>query len=120
MIAQKNVYIHRLVAQLFLPPPKPGETQVDHINGKGNQHFNLRWATPSENIKHSYTDPNRRSNAPMLSKKVRCRKVGSSEWQVFPSCSEAARVLGVGSGAICGCRVMYLTDFSFISAYTFL
>jgi len=99
-IGGTHMYVHRLVAQLFLPPPEPGQTEVDHINGKGNQQWNLRWATRSENIKHSHTDPERKSNAPTISKKVRCRKVGSSEWHIFPSSHEASRKLGIWQGNI--------------------
>ena len=100
VIARKNILIHRLVAKLFLPPPAPGQTQVDHINGKGNEHWNLRWATPSENMKHSFADPNRKSGAPKKSKKIRCRKLGSKEWKVFPSEMEASRILGVSQSSI--------------------
>ena len=71
-IEGKDMYIHRLVAELFLPPPGPGQTQVNHKVGKGNQWWNLEWATQSENIRHSYaTNPNRESNVSKLSKKVR-------------------------------------------------
>ena len=87
--------VHVLVAKLFLPPPGPGQTEVDHIDGKGNQWWNLRWATRSENVQHSHADPNRRSSAPKLSKKVRLRKVGTTEWQYFDSGAEAARVLSL-------------------------
>ena len=89
--------MHILVAKLFLPPPENGQTQVDHKNGKGNQWWNLRWVTPSENIQHSHADPNRKSNASKISKKVRLRKVGTTEWQYFNSATEAARILGLWS-----------------------
>jgi hypothetical protein len=103
MIDWKNELMHRLVAKLFLPPPRPGQTQVDHIFGMGNQWWNLRWATPSDNIKHSFVDPDRKSNALKLSKKVRCRRVGTTEWRVFVSGEEAGRVLGLRGGNVRGC-----------------
>lgn len=53
---QKTYYIHRLVAQHFLPQPLPHQTQVNHIDGnkENNCVSNLEWACPRENIKHSH------------------------------------------------------------------
>ena len=52
----KAEFIHRIVANLFLPPPKEGQTQINHINGikTDNRAVNLVWCTPSENLQHSY------------------------------------------------------------------
>ena len=99
-IDMKHEYIHILVAKLFLPPPGPGQTQVDHKDGKGNQWWNLRWATPFENVQHSYANPDRKSNAPQQSKKVKVQKVGTTEWQYFDSVREVARVLGLWPASI--------------------
>lgn len=101
-IDRKLHLMHRLVAKLFLPPGRADQTEVDHVNGveKGNMVSNLRWASRSENLGYSHANPNRKTNATRTSKKIRVRHVCSRVWQVFPSVSEAARVLGLASGNI--------------------
>lgn len=52
----KNFYLHRIVAELFLPKPLEHQTQVNHIDGnkENNCVSNLEWICPKENIKHSH------------------------------------------------------------------
>lgn len=47
----KGVFVHRLVAQAFIPKPE-GKELVDHIDGnRVNNYFsNLRWVTAEENF----------------------------------------------------------------------
>lgn len=54
-IVRKSVYIHQLVAKLFVDGYKDGYV-VDHIDGDktNNVYTNLRWVTHSENIKKGY------------------------------------------------------------------
>ena len=51
---RKNFYVHRLVADAFIPNPE-SLPQVDHIDydRKNNKISNLRWVTVSENALHS-------------------------------------------------------------------
>lgn len=53
-IKRKRYFVHRLVAELFLPNPN-NLSQVNHIDGnKENSHIsNLEWVSPAENQLHS-------------------------------------------------------------------
>jgi hypothetical protein len=45
-------YVHRLMAEAFLPKPSPKHTDVRHINGvkTDNRLENIEWVTRSENM----------------------------------------------------------------------
>lgn len=51
----KNIRLHKLVAQNFIPN-KDNKLQINHIDGnkQNNRADNLEWCTASENIIHAY------------------------------------------------------------------
>lgn len=51
----KQYRLHRVVAEQFIPNDDPAnKTQIDHVNHdrSDNRLTNLRWCTPSENLKN--------------------------------------------------------------------
>lgn len=58
-IVNKHIFIHRLVAEYFLPKPKKNQQYVLHINFKKskNEVDNLKWATSEELTLHHKKNP---------------------------------------------------------------
>ncbi len=52
---QKTSYVHKLVADAFIPRVG-NKTEINHIDGnkKNNRVSNIEWSSRSENIKHAY------------------------------------------------------------------
>ena len=85
-----NKYVHRLVAESFLPNPK-GLKQVNHIDGnkKNNELGNLEWVTNMENRIHAKANN-------LIARK----KVMRSDGMVFSSATEAMELTGVNNSSI--------------------
>ena len=111
--------LHALVTRAFRGRPDTSEHTADHIdNDPSNNHVsNLRWASPSEQIQHSYTtNPDRESSGPRQSKPLLARKVTTAAgqgkkgaddeedgWTPYESINHAARELGLHLGGISAC-----------------
>ena len=98
--------MNRLVATAFELPRTVGQTQVNHIDRDpcNNCVWNLEWASPSENMKHSFeTNATRKSNATKQSKAILGRKLDESDWTPYENSNHAARTLNLDSRNISAC-----------------
>ena len=88
--------VHRLVAHAFHGPPL-GEAaeEVNHIDGNhsNNRLDNLEWATPSQNVRHSYATLGRHSSGPNRRRAVMIRPLGE-EWRPMKCPRTAVLVQG--------------------------
>ena len=102
------VYIHSLVAYIFLgAPPSSQHTQVNHKDlNPGNNHVdNLEYVTPSQNARHFHANCGFQKSIPAKQKPVLGRPCAGSEdeWVWYKSMTDAAKVLGVSRQSISQC-----------------
>lgn len=93
VVRRKKAYIHRLVAECFVPNPL-GNPIVDHIDGDktNNTVSNLQWVTNSENVKKGYLQ----NKEYRRGKFQKCPVYITTEPRVyFPSLRECAKGLGL-------------------------
>jgi hypothetical protein len=98
-------FVHVLVAEGFLGPRPSARHTVDHINNnpRDNRVANLRWATPKEQIRHSFdSNLTRGSHTGKTSKPVRVRSESTGEWTDYSSVNEAIRCTGRNTAAVHG------------------
>lgn len=76
-------YIHRLIAENFIPNPE-NKYCVNHINGikNDNRFENLEWNTISENIQHSYDFLERKASRKLLGRTGYLSPIGKSVCQI--------------------------------------
>lgn len=67
---KKNFYLHKLIAEAFIPNPN-NYPQINHIDGnkRNNDINNLEWCTQSYNMIHAFKIGLEKPNKPMLGKK---------------------------------------------------
>ena len=94
-----QIYVHRLVAQAFIPNPD-NLPVVDHINGSktDNRACNLRWCTVAQNTQWAYDLGTLTANGNTMM--ALALNVETREAKIYPSQAEMGRQLGITSSEI--------------------
>lgn len=113
---KKRYFVHRLVAQAFIPNPE-NKPQVNHIDGDKTNNCveNLEWATRSENMRHAFDVLDRKTwNTGNHGKKCPFSKLilqikDNKIIAEFYGADEAERETGINKSTISKCcrRVKY-------------
>lgn len=88
-----KLYLHRLIAQTFIPNPD-NHPLINHKDGnKANNHVdNLEWCSRAHNVRHAY-DTGLMDNSG--GKHYAARAVVNCRGEEFPTCVDAARAYGI-------------------------
>ena len=91
----RNVLVHRLVAETYIPNPYD-KNFVNHIDGDktNNAVYNLEWCSQSENMRHAF------DNGLYDTEKVMVVETG----EIFDSASKCARAIGGSVSGIHDCK----------------
>jgi hypothetical protein len=100
---EKTNKVHRLVANTFIENVD-NKLQVNHINGIkfDNNVYNLEWATPSENLKHAYSNGLKKTSVNNEKAVLAFDKLTNELVSDFVSISKAARELNISQSDIVG------------------
>lgn len=101
---QKNFYIHRLVANAFIPNPE-NLPQVNHKDEDKTNNCveNLQWCNTKYNINYGTARKrivNSMINHPKISKPIKCLDLETKEIIYYPSIREAARQMDINYSSI--------------------
>lgn len=105
---RKNKFVHRLVADAFIPNPDQ-KTQVNHKDGNksNNRVDNLEWVTPAENIKHAFASLGRTSPQKGVTGKQNKNSIPVYQYSLdgnfvkaYDGVSDAARAIGCNACSI--------------------
>lgn len=123
---QHHAWVHRLVAQAFIPNPM-NLPEVNHIDGnpRNNCVENLEWCTREGNLAHMHSTGLGDNGVSALKeiainkrKAVIAISVSSGEVQHFVSIQEAGRQLQIPATKICRClKGKALTSYGWMFKY---